>query len=796
MANLNKKNIKSECIKNENFDQQNALGTAILPLKDLLLFPTLTAPILVGRHYSLKAINYSKNINDKIFVITQRDSIIDDISREDLYDYGVLATIIDMIKLPDDTIKLTLKGEEIFYLNDLEISDIAGWYGNILPIERCFLSSEEERLTLQKMVVDVYERYSKIKKIYDSDLIAYLNGINDSFNLVYNLISRLEMKVQKKENFLAIFNEKKILEKVLFQLEAEIKMLDIERKVKNRVRNQIEKNQKEYYLNEQMKAIQKELGDCDDIKADINEIAEKIKTVKLSQHAKEIALNELKKLKHMNQYSAENSIIKNYLDFLLSLPWGIYKEQNMDLDDIKAKLDKSHFGMKEVKDRIYELIVQRNRVKNETKQSSVLCFLGAPGIGKTSIAYAIGDAMGIPTISIPLGGVKDESVLRGHRKTYIGAMPGKIIQAIKDAKSSNLVIVLDEIGSIGSDWRGNPEDVLLEILDPIQNKYFQDNYLATGFDLSNVIFVATTNSISNINPALLDRLEIMKLSGYTQEEKLIIAFDYIVPKLLKEYGLEKDQIEISEELMNIIIRFYTYESGVRGLEKQLAKIFRKVMCKIVEDKVEKFILNEELLKNYLKKEVYYDLYKDREPKKGVVTALAYLDGREGQEGQVLIIESALVPGTGEIEHTGNLGSMMKESIQIAHKVLISNSEKYGINLDNLNLKNFYINFPSGGVPKDGPSAGVAIFNSLYSLCKDIPFPSNVAMTGEISLYSVLKVSGIKEKLIAAYRNNIKKIFIPKDNQVDLIDIDENILKDMEIIPVKTVDEILLNLDLL
>lgn len=786
-----------------NIQEMKDFTIPLLPIKDLVLYPNLIICVLVGREDSIKAIEKALQLDSKICIFSQKDANIEDVTTNDLYEFGVMAEIVEYFMLPDQTYKVILKGLEVLKLKSLIKDELQGWLAFIEKVNLfVLLKDKKERKALQSLVIDEFEQYCKVKKIYDPELINYLKYLEDSFCLVYNIVSKIEMNVKEKQEFLMQFDEKKILETVIEHLTSDIEILSIKRKINNRVKSQIEKNQKEYYLNEQIKAIYKELGS--DEEDELAKILEQINKKPLTPHAKETALLEYKKLKNMNQYSAETSIIKNYLTFLLELPWGVKTKTLNNFEKIKHSLDSSHYGMKEVKERIYELIVQYTKVKNEHRKSPILCFYGSPGIGKTSIAYAIGDALGIKTISIPLGGLKDESILRGHRKTYIGAMPGKIIQAIHDAQSLNLVIILDEIGSIGSDWRGNPEDVLLEILDPIQNKYFQDNYLGTGFDLSGIIFVATTNTINNLKPALLDRLEVIKLSGYSQEEKHEIAFNYIIPKLLTEYGLVSDNIEINKETMDEIIRFYTYESGVRGLTKQLSKIIRKVMCEIAEQAKDKkskssnitIHINNNNLKQYLKKPVYFDTYKNRQDQVGVVTGLGYVEGREGQEGELLTIESALVKGDGKIEFTGNLGDMMKESINIAHKLLISKANQYNIDQELFKNNNIYLNFPSGGIPKDGPSAGTAIFCSLFSLLKNTAFPSNVAMTGEISLYHVLKIGGVKEKLLAAYRHGIKKIFIPYDNEVDLQDLNEDILEKIEVIPVKTVDEILANLKLI
>ncbi|WP_342262034.1 endopeptidase La [Alphaproteobacteria bacterium endosymbiont of Tiliacea citrago] len=792
-------NMKNEIgVENIEFFEKlkdKGVKLPLLPLKDMSPFPYMVMSIFVGREKSVKAVEAANSSSGELFLVAQKQSETEEVEKEDVEEYGVVAEIKQIVLLQDRTLKVLFECKYVASLLSMEDSEECGIEASVQESYKVYsISSEEEREALKKTLKESFEKFLKLSKAFDISMISFVNGIEDSFEFAYYIAERLSLSALENQKILSIRDEHELLDYLIIKAESLMKIIEIERKIKSRLKNQIEKNQKDYYLTEQMKAIQKELGEGEDYKEDLNKIEKKINEVKLSDHAKETALSEFKKLKYMSQFSAEFSVIKNYLDFLLALPWKIHSESNKHLEEIKSILNESHYGIQDVKDRVYELILQKNRVKDQ-KKSTVLCFYGAPGIGKTSFAYAIGKAMGLKTVSIPLGGVKDESALRGHRRTYIGSMPGKILQAMKDAGTSNLVIVLDEIGSMGSDWRGSPEDVLLEILDPIQNKNFQDNYLGTGFDLSGVIFVATTNYIDRIKPALLDRLEVIHLTGYTQEEKELIANNYIIPKLLEEYGLTKEEFQIDKEKLNKVIRNYTYESGVRGLEKQLSKLIRKAMCRIEEKKEEKVEIDDEKIKTFLKKPVYLPEEK-KESRIGVVNGLAYVSSREGQEGEVLTIESILVPGEGKVEFTGNLGNMMKESIQIAYKKLLSKSEEYGLNLEELKKKNMYINFPSGGTPKDGPSAGVAIFCSIFSTLKNKKFPTDIAMTGEISLYDALKVGGIKEKLLAAYRNGIKKVFIPNDNKVDLEDISEIILKDIEVILIKRPEEVLENLGLL
>lgn len=775
--------------------EKDVVVLPLLALKDLSPFPEMIMPIFVGREKSVKAIDYANASNGNVFLICQKDPTLEDVEQGDLEEYGVIAEIKQVILLQDRTLKVLLECKYTASLIEMRESEKCGMEAFVKECYRAYsIGLQEERQALQKTLKSEFDKYLRMTKTFDTNLVNFLETLHDSFEIGYYISERVNLSNIEKQKVLSIKDEEELLEYLILKIEYLIKVVEIEKRIKNRLKSQIEKNQKDYYLTEQMKAIQKEIGEGEDSREEVSKLEEKIHKVKLSEHARNTALAEVKKLKYMNQFSSEFSVIKNYLDFLLELPWGINTETNKNLDEIKQSLEASHFGIKEVKERVYELIVQRNRVKSFSK-STILCFYGAPGIGKTSFAYAIGKAMGLKTVSIPLGGVKDESVLRGHRRTYIGSMPGRIIQAVKDVGSSNLVIVLDEIGSMGSDWRGNPEDVLLEVLDPMQNKNFQDNYLGTGFDLSGIIFVATTNYLDTIKPALLDRLEVIHLTGYTQEEKEKIATDYLIPKILAEHGLTKEQFSIDKERLNTIIRNYTYESGVRGLEKQLSKIIRKAMCEIEAQKIDKIDITEERINTFLKKPVYRPEER-KESRIGVVNGLAYVRSREGQEGEVLLIESTLTPGEGKVEFTGNLGNMMKESIQIAYKKLLSKSDEYGINAEDLKNKNVYVNFPSGGTPKDGPSAGVAIFCSIFSTLKGIKFPNEVAMTGEITLYDTLKVGGIKEKLLAAYRNGITKVFLPYDNSLDLEDISKEVLDNIEVVLIKKPEDVLENLSFL
>lgn len=801
----------------------------LLPLRDVIAFPGMTIPLFVGREKSINSVNYA---DEYIFLISQKDSQMEEPVQDDLYEIGIVAKIKKAIVLSDNTLKVLVEGETIARLKNF-IQEDDKLFGEIEIIENKEAQKtldNQEHIALRKTMCSVFDQYMKAQKKFSVELSHYLENISDSFKLVYIVATHMELPVEAKQRILENQDSSNLIETVIGLIESEMDILQAERRIRSRIKSQIEKNQKEYYLNEQMKAIQKELGEADDFKEELARLEAKIEKTKFTESAHQKAKGEFKKLKSMNPMSAEASIVRNYLDFLVALPWGKHTPIKTDLDSIKEELELSHYGMKKAKERIYELIIQRKRVK-DIARAPVLCFHGSPGTGKTTLAYAAGKAMGLKTMRISLGGIRDEAVLRGHRRTYIGAMPGKIMQAIKDAQSSNLLIIFDEIGAIGRDFRGNPEDVLLEIFDPIQNKTFQDHYVEEGFDLSGVIFMCTTNSL-DLNPALLDRLEIIDVSGYSQEEKHKIANEYILPKLLKEYGVKESEFIIeNQNHIDTIIRDYTYESGVRGLEQKLATLVRKAMCKLEEsanksksiknskaanknkdnkkhnedetviemiakieisnEVISKILVNEEFIKDALGKPIYTPEDRADKSEIGVATGLAYVEKREGQEGEVLYIEAKMVPGDGKVECTGRLGDVMKESAQVAFKYLLSNAEKYGVDLAILKEKNIHVHLPAGAVPKDGPSAGVAFFCAMLSAIKNIPIRNDIAITGEISLYKVLKVGGIKEKILAAYRRvpKINKIYIPFDNLADLDEIPENVKASTQIMGIKSVDEV-------
>lgn len=765
------------------------INIPVLPLRDMVAFPGITIPLFVGRSRSIKTVEYA---SDFIFLVAQKNADQEEPSFEDLNKVGTISKIKQAILLQDGTVKILVEGNNIGSISEIEERD-GILFAQIEPVD--FVeneASEENTKALNKSLRTVFEQFSKIQKKYSPDLINYLESIEDSRKLVFQVASQMDLKLETRQEILEEPSSEKLVEKMLSVIESEMEIIQAERRILDRIKSQIKKNQREYYLNEQMKAIQRELGEGEDSKEEIMRFEEKIKVTKLSEEALERSQSELKKLKNMNPFSAEASVVRNYLDFLLSLPWGKRTEFEKDLNKAKQMLHDSHYGMEKAKDRIYELMIQRKKVK-DISLAPVLCLHGSPGTGKTSLANAAGNAMGLKTVRISLAGVRDEAEIRGHRRTYIGAMPGKIMQAIKNAGSSTLLMVLDEIGAVGQDWRGNPADALLEVLDPIQNKNFQDHYLEVGFDLSDVVFMATTNNL-NLSPALLDRLEVIEISGYTQEEKVEISKSYIMPKQAKDHGLEIQQVQISKDNLKNIIRDYTYESGVRNLTRQIGTLFRKSMrCLEENSRLKNIKLNASNIRKFLGNPVFRPDVRGNDTEIGVATGLAWVEKREGQEGEVLYIEAKIIPGgSGKIECTGRLGEVMKESAEVAFKYILSNAEKYEIDLDFIKNNNIHLHVPSGAVPKDGPSAGVAIFCAILSAVKKVPLRHDMAITGEISFWKVLRVGGIKEKILAAYRREpkIKTVFIPADNEPDLADVPKNVLNSIEICPVKSVDEVL------
>jgi len=753
----------------------------VLPLRDIVVFPQMVVPLFVGRKLSVNALNKVMKDNKKILLITQNNSEIDNPTSDNLYRVGTLAKILQLLKLPDGTIKVLVEGLERVKVSKIHQTKdfILANYTFIKPVDK----NASKAKALMKIILEQFESYQKINKKIPIESFNNIRANTDSDKLADVLVANLNISLSQKQELLEIISTVKRLEKIYDYLIAEIDTIQFEKKIKGRVKRQMEKTQKEYYLNEQMKAIQKELGDNDDID-DITEIETKIKKINLSKEAKEKCKNELKKLKNMSPMSAEATVIRNYLDWVINIPWFNPSSISKNINEAKKILEADHYGLDKVKDRIIEyLAVQKRIIKIK---GPILCLVGPPGVGKTSLGKSIAAATGRNFVRMSLGGIRDEAEIRGHRKTYIGAMPGRFIQGMKKSKSSNPLILLDEIDKLGSDWRGDPSSALLEVLDPEQNHKFNDNYLELDYDLSDVMFICTANTL-NIPPALLDRMEIIRIAGYTEQEKSQIAKMYLIPKQQLNHGLKKKEISFNSSIVKKIIRFYTREAGVRNLEKEIAKICRKSIKLLETSSKKNIILNKKTLNNFLGVEKFRSSEIEKKNLIGVTNGLAWTEAG----GEILSIEVLLSIGKGKLTITGKLGEVMKESIQAAVSYVRSQSLNLGINPNNFEKYNIHVHVPEGATPKDGPSAGIAIFNSLVSSLTSNKVRREVAMTGEITLRGrVLPIGGLKEKLYAAIRVGIKKVLIPEDNKKDLDELDKKILKNIKIIEVNEARSIL------
>jgi len=753
----------------------------VLPLRDIVVFPQMVVPLFVGRKLSVNALNNVMKYNKKILLIAQKNSEIDNPTTENLYRVGTLAKILQLLKLPDGTIKILVEGLErvkvskIHHTKDFIIAN----YSSIKPVDK----NVSKAKALMKIILEQFESYHKINKKIPIEAFNNIRANTDSDKLADVLIANLNISLSQKQELLEIISTVKRLEKIHDYLTTEIDTIQFEKKIKGRVKRQMEKTQKEYYLNEQMKAIQKELGDNDDID-DITEIETKIKKTNLSQEAKEKCKNELKKLKNMSPMSAEATVIRNYLDWVINIPWFNPSSISKNINKAKNILEADHYGLDKVKDRIIEYLAVQKRI-NKIK-GPILCLVGPPGVGKTSLGKSIATATGRNFVRMSLGGIRDEAEIRGHRKTYIGAMPGRFIQGMKKSKSSNPLILLDEIDKLGSDWRGDPSSALLEVLDPEQNHKFNDNYLELDYDLSDVMFVCTANTL-NIPPALLDRMEIIRIAGYTEQEKNQIAKRYLIPKQQLNHGLKKKEISFKSSIVKKIIRFYTREAGVRNLEKEISKICRKSIKLLETSNKKNIILDKKTLNNFLGVEKFRGSEIEKKNLIGVTNGLAWTEAG----GEILSVEVLLSIGKGKLTITGKLGEVMKESIQAAVSYVKSQSLNLGINPKDFEKYDIHVHVPEGATPKDGPSAGIAIFNSLVSSLTSNKVRREVAMTGEITLRGrVLPIGGLKEKLYAAIRVGIKKVLIPEDNKKDLAELDKKILKNINIIEVNEATSIL------
>ncbi len=756
----------------------------ILPLRDIVVFPNMIVPLFVGRTKSIKALEYAEKNDKEIFLVAQRDANVDEPNVDDIYNFGTVATILQLLRLPDGTVKVLVEGIERAKISHfVENQDFFEAYLDKLSLAN--YENDRETNALSRTAVTQFENYVKLNRKVPPEILVTLNQITDLNKLADTMSAHLGIKLSEKQNLLETVSVRERLSKIIEFMDDEIGVLQVEKKIRSRVKRQMDKTQKEYYLNEQMKAIQKELGESTDTKDEISEIEEKIKKINFSDEALEKVKSELKKLKNMGPMSAEATVIRNYIDWITSIPWNSNTDSKINLDKASKVLDEDHFGLDKVKDRIIEYLAVQTRVSKP--KGPILCLVGPPGVGKTSLGRSIARALDRPFIKISLGGIRDESEIRGHRRTYIGSMPGKIIQSLKKSKFSNPLFLLDEVDKIGADWRGDPASALLEVLDPEQNKNFNDHYLEVDYDLSNVMFLTTANTL-NIPQPLVDRMEVIRISGYTESEKLKIGSKYILPKQIKENGVKPKEVNIADSALQSIIRYYTRESGVRNLEREISKLLRKALKSIIIKKRRSCSISKRNIESYLgvKKFKFGEI--ESKSLVGVCTGLAWTE----VGGELLQIESVIMPGKGKAYYTGKLGDVMKESVQAAQSFVHSNASKYGIP-DSLFEKNdIHVHVPEGATPKDGPSAGIAMFTSIISAFTGVPVKNNIAMTGEITLRGrVLPIGGLKEKLLAAVRGGIKEVIIPSENKKDLTEITENeILKNIEIHFVDNANEII------
>ena len=755
----------------------------LLPLRDIVVFPGMVVPLFVGREKSVAALEEVMQGDKEIFLVAQLDPGCDDPEKDDLYDMGVVAQVLQLLKLPDGTVRVLVEGHSRAKL--VNMRDEKGFVvGQIEQVENESASGTEVA-AMMRSVIDQFGEYAKLNKKLPEDLGEQLAEIEDAARLGDTIAANLNAKVSDKQTLLTERDPFKRLEMVYSFMEGELSVLQVERKIRGRVKRQMEKTQREYYLNEQLKAIQSELGGGDDGEADeIAELQEKIETLKLSDEAKAKATAELKKLKSMQPMSAEATVIRNYLDVLLGLPWGKKSRLKKDIAKAQAILDHDHYALDKVKERIVEYLAVQART-NKLK-GPILCLVGPPGVGKTSLGKSIAKATGREFIRQSLGGVRDEAEIRGHRRTYIGSLPGKIVTNLRKAGTSNPLFLLDEIDKLGQDFRGDPASALLEVLDPEQNAKFQDHYLELDYDLSDIMFVTTANSL-NLPQPLLDRMEIIRLEGYTEDEKVEIAQRHLVSKQVEQHGLRKGEFTLTEDGLRDLIRYYTREAGVRTLEREVARLARKVLRQILEGKTKSVTITPENLGDYAGVRKFRHGMSDEEPQVGAVTGLAWTE----VGGELLTIESVTTPGKGEVRTTGKLGEVMNESIQTAFSFVKARAPAYGIKPSLFQRKNIHIHLPEGAVPKDGPSAGIGMVTSIVSTLTGIAVRADVAMTGEVTLRGrVLAIGGLKEKLRAALRGGIKTVLIPEENVKDLVEIPDNVKQGLEIIPVAHVDEVL------
>jgi len=754
----------------------------VLPLRDIVVFPHMIVPLFVGREKSVRALEDVMKDDKQILLVTQKNAAQDDPATSDIYMVGTIGTVLQLLKLPDGTVKVLVEGGQRariqrFADNDLFFQAFAEAVGENA-------GAQQETEALARTVVSQFEQYIKLNKKIPPEVLVSINQIEDPGKLADTVASHLSLKIPEKQELLETAAVSERLEKVFGYMEGEIGVLQVEKRIRNRVKRQMEKTQREYYLNEQLKAIQKELGEGEDGRDEMSELEDKINKTKFSKEARDKAMAELKKLKSMSPMSAEATVVRNYLDWLLSVPWRNRTKIKRDIKGAEKVLNADHFGLEKVKERILEYLAVQQRMKK--MKGPILCLVGAPGVGKTSLGKSVARATGRNFVRMSLGGVRDEAEIRGHRRTYIGSMPGKVLQGMKKAKSSNPLFLLDEVDKLGADWRGDPSSALLEVLDPEQNSTFNDHYLEVDYDLSDVMFVTTANTLRIPQP-LMDRMEIIRIPGYTEDEKVEIARRHLIPKQMSAHGLKKNEWSISDDAVRDIIRYYTREAGVRNLEREIANLTRKAIKDILMKKGERVAVTRRNLEKYAGVRRFRFGEAESEDMVGITTGLAWTE----VGGELLTIEAVTLPGKGRVTATGKLGDVMKESVQAAESFVKSRSYAFGIKPTVFEKKDIHVHVPEGATPKDGPSAGVAMVTSIVSVLTGIPVKRDIAMTGEITLRGrVLPIGGLKEKLLAALRGGLKTVLIPKENEKDLAEIPDNVKRGLKIIPVGTVDELL------
>ena len=755
----------------------------VLPLRDIVVFPHMVVPLFVGRDKSVKALEKVMAGDKRIMLITQKSASVDDPKKDDLFDFGTIANVLQLLKLPDGTVKVLVEGLQRASIN--MFTDNEDYLvSNIDLIDENNDSSDKKLRAISKSITDLFDKYVNLNKKIPPEVLGTINEIDDLAKLSDTIASHLSIKLSDKQEILEAIDLTERFEKIMNFIQAELDVMQVEKKIRGRVKNQMEKTQREYYLNEQMKAIQKELGEGDDGKDDIQEYEEKIESTKLSKEAKEKCYSEIKKLKSMSPMSAESSVIRNYLDWILTIPWGKKTKVKKDIKFAESVLNEDHYGLEKVKERILEYLAVQQRIKK--MKGPILCLVGAPGVGKTSLGKSIARATGRKFVRMSLGGVRDEAEIRGHRRTYIGSLPGKVLQMMKKAGSSNPLFLLDEIDKLGADYRGDPSSALLEVLDPEQNNSFNDHYLEVDYDLSDTMFITTANTL-RMPPALLDRMEIIRIAGYTEDEKVEIVKQHLAPQMLEKHGLKSGELILDDSAITGLIRYYTREAGVRSLERELANLARKTVKKIVAGDIGSLTINEDNLHEFagVRKFKFGEI--DNDDQVGIVTGLAWTE----VGGDILPIESVIMPGKGRMTITGKLGDVMKESIQAAKSYVRSRCIEFGIKPTIFPIRDIHIHVPEGAIPKDGPSAGLGMVTSIVSVLTGIPVRKDIAMTGEVTLRGkALGIGGLKEKLLAALRAGTKTVIIPKENEKDMADIPDNVKDGLELIFVDNVDEVL------